>query len=157
MPVIDIEKAKLHLRVDDDAGDDVQDKLIAAIDIAEQFLNRKVFANAQEMATLKGTIPDLVEQADTQYNNAIAQSNLYSPEYRDSSIYAACQNKAEAYRKIRMIDLGIVINASIEIGILMLLGHLYANREDIVVGLSAIELPKSSHHYLMPYRMDMGV
>lgn len=157
MPVIDIEKAKLHLRVDDDAGDDVQDKLNAAIDIAEQFLNRKVFATAEEMAVAKATIPTLIEQANQNFNSAIAQSKLYSPEYRESAEYTARENRSEAYRCIRMIELGIVINSSLEIGILMLLGHLYANREDVVVGLSVSKLPKSSHHHLMPYRMSMGV
>ena len=51
----------------------------------------------------------------------------------------------------------MVINALIQAGILLILGHLYANREDVVVGASVSEVPHGSHALLMPYRAQLGV
>jgi len=158
MPVIDIEKAKTHLRVDDDAGDDVAIKLASAIDIAEQYLNRKVYESAQSLKDAKITIPTLVNEAMQQYGESIANAEgIFDHSFRKSAIDAAQSNKNDALRMVRMIELGIAINPSLEIGILMLLGHLYANREDVVTGISVAELPKSSESFLAPYRKDLGV
>ncbi|QRX82247.1 head-tail connector protein [Glaciimonas sp. PAMC28666] len=51
----------------------------------------------------------------------------------------------------------MVINALIQAGMLLILGHLYANREDVVVGASVSEVPHGSHALLMPYRAQLGV
>lgn len=158
MPVIDIEKAKTHLRVDDDAGDDVAIKLASAIDIAEQYLNRKIYESAQSLKDAKSTIPALVNEATQQYGESIANAQgILDHSFQKSAIEAAKSNKDDALRAVRMVELGIVVNPSLEIGVLMLLGHLYANREDVVAGLSVAELPKSSESFLVPYRKDLGV
>lgn len=158
MPVINIETAKTHLRVDDDTGDDVLLKLESAIDSAEQYLNRKVFESLEALQTERNKVADLIVSAQAGYNQSIASANLISDwEYRNILKDTAKNNKKTAMRNIRMIESGIVINPSIEIGILMILGHLYANREDVVVGLGAAEIPKSSKAFLDPYRIDLGV
>ena len=158
MPVISIETAKTHLRVDDDTGDDVLLKLESAIDSAEQYLNRKVFESSEALQTERNKVADLIVSAQTGYNQSIASADLISDwEYRNILKDTAKNNKKAAMRNIRMIESGIVINPSIEIGILMILGHLYANREDVVVGLGAAEIPKSSKAFLDPYRVDLGV
>jgi len=158
MPVINIEKAKTHLRVDDDTGDDVLLKLESAIDSAEQYLNRKVFESSEALQTERNKVADLIVSAQAGYNQSIASSDLISEwEYRNILKDTANNNKKAAMRNIRMIESGIVINPSIEIGILMILGHLYSNREDVVVGLGAAEIPKSSKAFLDPYRIDLGV
>jgi hypothetical protein len=54
----------------------------------------------------------------------------------------------------------IVIAPSITAACLLILGHLYANREDSVTGVnvaSVIELPMGSKSLLHPYRVKMGV
>ena len=51
----------------------------------------------------------------------------------------------------------MVINEVIESACLLILGHLYANREDVVVGAAAAELPLGSRALLTPYRVKMGV
>lgn len=50
-----------------------------------------------------------------------------------------------------------VINPAIQAACLLILGNLYANREDIVVGVTAVELPMGSRALLAPYRVGMGV
>lgn len=52
---------------------------------------------------------------------------------------------------------GIVINAAIQAALLLIVGHLYANREDVVAGVSVAQLPNGSQYLLMPYRVGMGV
>ncbi|WP_338806889.1 head-tail connector protein [Pseudomonas chlororaphis] len=54
----------------------------------------------------------------------------------------------------------IVINGSIVAACLLILGHLYANREDTVTGInvaSVVQLPMGSRTLLHPYRVQMGV
>ena len=52
---------------------------------------------------------------------------------------------------------GIVINAAITAAMLLIAGHLYANREDVVSGVSVAQLPSGAQHLLQPYRVGMGV
>lgn len=49
---------------------------------------------------------------------------------------------------------GVVITPAIEIAILLILGTLYAHREDVATGV--LELPMSAKFHLQPYRV-MGV
>nr|DAH83225.1 MAG TPA: head tail connector [Caudoviricetes sp.] len=51
----------------------------------------------------------------------------------------------------------ILLNDSIRAAVLLILGHLYANREDSVVGLTAIALPMGSRSLLQPFRVGVGV
>lgn len=51
----------------------------------------------------------------------------------------------------------VVINPSITAACLLIAGHLYANREDVVAGVSVAQLPMGSQSLLLPYRVNMGV
>lgn len=51
----------------------------------------------------------------------------------------------------------VVVDDLIRAAVLLIVGHLYANREDAVVGASVAELPKGSFFLLQPYRRQMGV
>ena len=64
---------------------------------------------------------------------------------------------SDTFEAIDMDDFGIVINKAIEAACLLKLGHLFANREEVVVGSTAVELPLASKSLLMPYRIRMGV
>jgi uncharacterized phiE125 gp8 family phage protein len=46
--------------------------------------------------------------------------------------------------------------ASIKAAILLMLGHYYENREDVVVGKTVVELPMGSKHLLNPWRLNVG-
>jgi hypothetical protein len=45
----------------------------------------------------------------------------------------------------------------IRAGVLLILGHLFENREDTVAGATVASLPQGSRVVLMPYRVSMGV
>ncbi|WP_282389806.1 head-tail connector protein [Pseudomonas sp. PS01296] len=51
----------------------------------------------------------------------------------------------------------IVITGSIVAACLLILGHLYGNREDVVVGTISIQVPMGSRTLLGPYRVGLGV
>lgn len=54
----------------------------------------------------------------------------------------------------------MVITGAITAAILLIAGHLYYNREDVVTGTSstsAVALPLGSQYLLQPYRKGLGV
>lgn len=53
-------------------------------------------------------------------------------------------------------DFPIVVNAAIQAAILLILGHLYANREEVITGTIATEIPKGSRSLLWPHRINPG-
>lgn len=52
---------------------------------------------------------------------------------------------------------GVVMDDAIKAACLLMVGHLFANREDVVVGASAVDLPSNSKSLLYPYRISLGV
>jgi hypothetical protein len=52
---------------------------------------------------------------------------------------------------------GISLNASVEAAVLLMVGSLYAMRENEVIGLSVAQLPMGAHALMQPYRCGMGV
>ena len=50
----------------------------------------------------------------------------------------------------------MVVNDLVRSAMLLILGHLYSNREDVTSG-TAVELPMGSRSLLVPYRQGMGV
>jgi hypothetical protein len=69
----------------------------------------------------------------------------------------ARQALADAYDKADAVAYGMVLNPAIQAACLLKLGHLFANREEVVTGSTAVELPLASQHLLMPFRIRMGV
>jgi hypothetical protein len=52
----------------------------------------------------------------------------------------------------------IIANDSIRIAILLIFGHLCANREDTYVGPGiAVQMPRGAERFLWPYRRGLGV
>ena len=54
-------------------------------------------------------------------------------------------------------DRPILINPTIRAACLLIVGNLYGNREDVVVGTISSELPGGSRSLLTPYRIGWGV
>lgn len=50
----------------------------------------------------------------------------------------------------------IVVTAAIRVAILLIVGHRFANREDVVIGTISSPLPNGSRSSLQPYRYGMG-
>lgn len=112
MSLIDLDTAKMHLRVYGDEENDLIEIYLAAAEAAAiQFVNRSVYATQADM--------DAAEEPEK-----------------------ACP---------------MVINAAVKAAILLTLGHLYANRENVVIGSISTDLEMGAHSLLWPYRVGLGV
>ncbi len=52
---------------------------------------------------------------------------------------------------------GLVANFAFKAAVLLICGHLYANRENVTVGQEAYALPMGAHDLLRPYRRSYGL
>ena len=52
---------------------------------------------------------------------------------------------------------GMLSTGTTDAAILLLLGHLYANREEVTAGVSLAQLPMGFHALLQPFRVGLGV
>lgn len=112
MSLIDLDTAKMHLRVDGDEEDSVIEIYLAAAEAAAvQFLNRNIYATQSAL-------------------EAAAEPEKACP---------------------------MVINAAVKAAMLLTLGHLYANRENVVIGAASTVLDMGAHSLLWPYRVGIGV
>ncbi len=77
--------------------------------------------------------------------------------YLNRSFYADADALAAAVLDGSAGDDPMVITKSITSACLLILGNLYANREDVVVAANVFDLPQGSRSLLSPYRVSLGV
>lgn len=158
MAVIDVAAAKGHLRIEDDYPDpQILGKLEAAESMAAQYLNRRIYAAETDLAAAIDDVPAGLVAAGEAYANALAAAESIQDDY---ARVAARQYAADAYRVAQTIAretyAGIVINAQIEAAILLTLGHLFENRQDVQQG-AVQQLPIGAQQLLFPFRVGLGV
>lgn len=156
MSVISINRALAHLRVDEDIDNDIASKLESAERIAKEYLNRNFYLDKAALDLAKEDIPLILSDAKTQYDQDVSFANALDRELVDKFILTASLNYDTAIRQAKMISLGILVNPSIEIGVLLILGNLYENREDLTTS-NVYELPKGAEWHLHPFRTELGV
>lgn len=158
MALVDLLAAKAHLRLGAGYPDEqVAPYLSAAELLAVKFLNRNVYADAEALQAAIAAVPAALIAAGTAYRDAVMAADAVTDPIarcanRDYAhdVYRAAQTAA------RQARVGIVVNDLIKAGILLILGHLFENREDVVAGVSVAQLPRGSQHLLTPYRVEMG-
>lgn len=158
MSVIAIDIAMHHLLAEPDDQVLVQAQLDAAEAAAMQFLNRRVYLDQVALDEARAGVPAAMQQAKAENAGAVATAEAEQDHaLRCRLLGHARQVLAEAYDQADAIAHGMVLNPAIQAACLLKLGHLFANREEVVTGTTAIELPLASQHLLMPYRIRMGV
>jgi len=158
MSVIDVELAMKHLLAEPEDEALIQAQLDAAEEASMQFLNRRFFVDQGALESAKAETIQRTREARQVYASAIASADL--PENADirCKLRESARNTlAETYELIDMDERGLVINAAITAACLLKLGHLFANREEVVAGTTVAELPLASKSLLAPYRVKMGV
>lgn len=78
-------------------------------------------------------------------------------EFLNRSFYADSESRDAAVLAGTAGSDPIVITKTIVAACLLIMGSLYANREDVVVGTIASELPMGSRFLLTPLRIGLGV
>lgn len=150
-----LENAKLHLRVDGTDEDALIGVYIAAAEqSAVSLLDRGVYADGTALGAARAAALGELVAATVTYTEAIAAAQALA----DTTEQAAATQAAEyaylraqvAYRQA--MD-GIVVNDTIKSAVLLIVGHLYAHREDVVVGASVAALPNGADYLLAPYKV----
>lgn len=157
MPVITLDQARAHLRVEADyPGEQIQAYIAGAEDAAAQYLNRTVFADAGAQAAALDALPAALAAAKAAYDATVAAAAaIEDPVARQATIDVARVRLAgEQSLAARNLN-GTVSNPSIVAACLLTVGHLYANRTDVVVGATVAELPNGARALLRPYRRVM--
>lgn len=158
MPVIDIDVAMQHLRAEDEDRILVEAQLGAAEEQASQYMQRRFYADQAALDAALATVPAAIASIRARYEQA--ESTIEFIPLQDDpfgSLERASRAFADARAAIEMVARGIVINDAIRAACLLSLGHLYANREDVVTGTITAELPMGSRWLLGPYRTGLGV
>lgn len=158
MSVIDIELAMKHLLAEPEDQDLVQSQLDGAETAASAYLNRAFFVDQAALDSVRLSVPAARNDARAAYEAAMAaaaaiEDHIQRCEAMADAQFVFDEASAAATRNAR----GMVINKAVEAACLLKLGHLFANREEVVTGTIATELPQSSKALLTPYRVGMGV
>lgn len=155
MSFVTLAEAKLHLRVD---GTD-EDALIGIyINAAEQAaikaMDRGVYADDTALNAAKTAAPAALTAATAAYTAAVTAADAMTDAIEQA---AALQVAETAYMRAqvayRQVFDGIVVNDQIKAAVLLTVGHLFANREDVVVGSSVSALPHGADCLLQPYKV----
>jgi hypothetical protein len=77
-------------------------------------------------------------------------------DYTCRTFYASDIELDEAVKQGIAGQYPLVVTDAIIAAMLLILGHLYMNREDVVIGVVPMELPMNSRYLLAPYRAGMG-
>ncbi|MBF8646871.1 MULTISPECIES: head-tail connector protein [Pseudomonas] len=97
------------------------------------------------------------DDADEYLELLIEAAEGQAMDYLNRRFYADQQALDEAVAAGDAGEYPLVSNKQINAACLLILGHLYANREDVVIGTIATELPKGSQALLTPHRIGWGV
>ncbi|MFJ2981196.1 MULTISPECIES: head-tail connector protein [unclassified Pseudomonas] len=158
MPVIAIDLAMHHLLAEPEDQVLVEAQLGAAEDAAMNFLNRRFYLDQVALDQARAGVSASMQQAKEANAAAVAAAEAEQDHtLRCRLLEHARQALADAYDQADAIAYGMVLNPAIQAACLLKLGHLFANREEVVTGTTAVELPLASQHLLMPYRIRMGV
>ena len=87
----------------------------------------------------------------------ISAVEILASEHLGRTVYADLPEMAAAVLDGTAGDHPMVCNDLVRAAMLLMLGHLWANREDVVTGPIATQLPSGARALLAPLRKGMGV
>lgn len=158
MSVISIELAMKHLLAEPEDQELVQSQLDGAEDAAMAYLQRAFFVDQADLDAARVQLPARRNTARLKYDADMVAAALTDDHLlRCEAIADANFAFKEALDAATRVARGMIINPSIQSACLLKLGHLFANREEVVTGTIATELPQASKALLTPYRVGMGV
>ena len=148
-------EAKLHLRVDSADEDALIGVYITAAEqMAIALLDRGVYADDTALGVAKAAAPGELDTAIAAYESAIAAAEALADETsKAASIQTAGNGLLRAKVAHRQAMDGMVVNEAIKAAVLLIVGHLYANREDVVAGVSVAQMPNGAEWLLQPYKV----
>lgn len=153
---ITLAAAKAHLYVsgvDDDAA--ITLKASAAEQIAIAYLNRNVYADQAALNAAIALVPAALIAAGVTYAAADAAADLITDsDARRAEKSYAFSKYSDAYLAGAATRNGIVINDLIIAAMMLILGELFAQREDSVIGVSVTAMPNGARKILNMQRIE---
>ena len=148
-------EAKLHLRVDSADEDALIGVYITAAEqMAIALLDRGVYADETALGVAKAAATGELDTAIAAYESAIAAAEALADE---TAIAAAIQTAGHDLLRAKVAHRqamdGMVVNEAIKAAVLLIVGSLYAQREDVVVGASVAALPNGADYLLQPFKV----
>jgi len=155
MSFVTLEEAKLHLRVDGIDEDALIGVYIAAAEqMAIALLDRGVYVDGTALGVARAAAPGELDAAIAACEAAVTAAELLSDaDAQDAAIQTAENNLLRANVAYRQTMDGIVVNDTIRAAVLLIVGHLFVNREDVVAGVSVAQLPNGAEWLLAPYKV----
>ena len=155
MTFVTLPEAKLHLRVDSADEDALIGVYITAAEqMAIALLDRGVYDDDAALGVAKAAAPGELDTAIAAYESAIAAAEALADE---TAIAAAIQTAGHDLLRAKVAHRqamdGMVVNEAIKAAVLLIVGSLYAQREDVVVGVSVAKLPNGAEWLLAPYKV----
>jgi len=157
MPLVTLDAARAHCRVDPDYPDDqLQGYVDAAVRAASDYLNRGLFEDQSALdAALDDVAGDIGTASDAYQEAKTAAAALPNPEAARAALAVADERWATAQVAATRTTYGIVATPAIISAIKLTIGHLFANRADVSVGASVYQMPLGTADLLRPYRRIM--
>lgn len=155
MSIISMPEARQHLRADDADDDALIGIYIAAAEkSAVATVDRGVYADDSALQAAQAAAPAALTAATTAYVSAVTAADALadSPE-RAAALAVAETAYMRAQVAYRQAFDGIVADDAIKAAVLLTVGHLYSNREDVVAGVSVAQLPNGASYLLQPYKV----
>lgn len=157
MNLVTIAQVRTHCRAESEDDTLLTVYADAAEQRAQDFLNRRVFATEQALTDAIATIPAKVSAAEAAHSAALEAAQALEGEARCAARAAADMALRRALCEAREIAHGMVVNPAIVGAILLITGHLYRNRESVITGTIATELPEGAIVMLWPHRVGLGI
>lgn len=149
--MIDITLVRQHLKADPEPVEDalIEQYIASAQTICEGYCNRKFYATPEDKADALLAYPAQLQTIKDEYDARIENVPEDDNETRSiaNSLYAT------AIGELRQRINGVVVDNTIRAALLMTIGHLYKNRQDVITGqnASATKVPIGAQRILQPY------
>lgn len=155
---ISLDQAKRHLRVGDLESDDtlILEDLEMAVSIAETYANRRFFP--QTLTDTISPIDGKIYLSDIASVNAVTDSEGNEVAFTASTSALLTTVSVDATLDSVIIEYSVgytseTLPGAVRAAILLILGTLYDNEADVVVGRSVSQIPMTAKSLLMPYRI----
>ncbi|ELR66058.1 hypothetical protein C942_00500 [Photobacterium marinum] len=161
--IISIDEAKQHLRIFDDFDNDlILNQIEAATQWAEAFTHRKLLPtdiHGYQETVSKGEVIFLpfgdISNAEVKASGVVITDGFKVNEFNNSIRFENSYFDVEVKYTVGFSDVSEV-PAPIKQAVLLIVGNLYENREDTVMGVNAAMIPFGSKNLLTTYRLFEG-
>lgn len=184
-PAVDpvtLNEAKVHLRVDPDLSDDnalITSLIKAATETAQGFTHRQFVSATYELRfdifpqVINLLRPPLISVTSVKYlDDAGATQTVDTAVYEVDKFSTVGRIRPKASQSwpstgdfmgaviieyIAGYGVAAAVPKDILSAILLMIGHLYEHREDVLVGVAGNQIPRGANNLLFPHRILLGI